>query len=227
MENWKVLNNFNFNLSQALQVQQNSLLNFSSEFKDLHILSTIMDDHPLWDFTSEILANGASYPLKDIPKDIRTTEFQFFINHGNHKSALINNTKVQELLLDDVIRGFSLILPFDAAHHLKGISQELDTINDRGEIINKNDLTHDQSFPDVRVQFEKLPQCKFGHCLKRIINYIISIRSRHPTTPIFLSKFDFDAAYRCCHLSPQSALESCSPSNIWRCPMSKPLGSLW
>jgi hypothetical protein len=153
IEYWKVLNYFDFNLSQALQAQHNSPLNFGSEFKDLHILSTIMDDHPLWDFASEILANGASYPLKDIPTDIRTTDVQFFIDRGNHKSAMINNSKVQELLLDHVTRGFSLILPLDAAHHLKGISisplgcQEQDTINDQGEIIKKNCLTHDQSFP--------------------------------------------------------------------------------
>jgi hypothetical protein len=179
MKNWTVLNNFDFNLSQALQAQYNSPLNFSSEFKDLVLLSTIMDYHPLWDFTSEILANRDSYPLKNIPEDIRTTDAQFFIDHGNHKSAIINNSKVQELLLDDVTRSYSLILPLDAAHHLKGICisplgcQEQDTINDQGKIIKKNGLTHHQSFPglsrnspNLRVQFEKFPSMQIWALLE-------------------------------------------------------------
>jgi hypothetical protein len=221
-KNWDILQSFELDLHQALQAQIDSPLKFGSEFKDPKLLSTILGEHPLWPSTYENLTNGAIYPLNEITDEHRSEDMNFFLSCGNHKSALNNRDKVKDLLTDDVIRGFSLILPIKAAQHIKGISisplgcQEQDTINDRGEVVKKNRLTHDQSFtgpsgtsPNLRVQTEKLPKCKYGHCLKRIINYIISIRIRHPLTPIFLSKFDFDAAYRHCHLSPKTALESC------------------
>jgi hypothetical protein len=53
----------------------------------------------------------------------------------------------------------------------------------------------------------------FGYCLHRIIHYILSLRQRHPKTKIFINKFDYDAAYRHCHLSAQSAQESLTIHN--------------
>lgn len=94
--------------------------------------------------------------------------------------------------------------------------QQQDTINEYGEVIQKNRLTHDQSFPgpsgnstNLRVISEELPTCLYGHCLKPLINYIASIRLRHLSVPIYLSKYDFDAAFRRCHTSATTALESC------------------
>jgi hypothetical protein len=37
----------------------------------------------------------------------------------------------------------------------------------------------------------------------------MSIRLRHPATPIYLTKYDFDAAFHRCHMSAKTALESC------------------
>jgi hypothetical protein len=122
----------------------------------------------------------------------------------------------------DIIKGFSLVLPIKAIEKLQKISisplgcQQQDTINEKGETIQKFRLTHDQTFPgpsgnstNLRVISEELPPCSYGHCLRRIINYIASIHQRHPSTPIYLAKYDFDAAFRRCHLSPETALESC------------------
>jgi hypothetical protein len=177
---------------------------------------------------SRALSQGASFPLAELSPEDRNADIQFMLQYGNHKSAKTNSEIVTDLLKEDIERGFALPLPLQAIHSLthKEISisplgcQEQDTINELGEIIKKNRLTHDHSFPgpsgnspNIRTQSELLPPCKYGHCIKRIINYIISLRLRHPSTPIFISKFDFDAAFRRCHMSLESALESCCVLN--------------
>ena len=76
-------------------------------------------------------------------------------------------------------------------------------------------MTHDQTFPgpstlsvNLRVQHEKLPHIRYSFALMRTIHYILDLRKRHPTTKIFLCKFDIDAAYRRCTLSSSTAFES-------------------
>ncbi len=202
--------------------QANTPLKYGSEFKPFQLLQELLHNHPLWLHTSEILTRGATFPLHPMSEHDRKQDTEFFIHRGNHKSALNNIQKVTDLLNEDISRGFALILPLEATQVLQNISisplgcQDQWSINENGEFITKHRLTHDQSFPgpsgfstNTRVITEHLPNCKYGHCLKRLINYIASLRLRHPETPIFLSKFDFDAAYRRCHLAPESALESC------------------
>lgn len=134
----------------------------------------------------------------------------------------MNRSKIKNLLSEDINCGFSLILPINIVEKLQNISisplgcQEQDTINQKGETTVKHRRTHDQSFlgpsgasTNSKVIEEHLPPCKYGRCLKRLLNYIASLCLRHPSTPIYLSKFDFDTAFRRCHISPQTAFESC------------------
>jgi hypothetical protein len=113
-------------------------------------------------------------------------------------------------------------LPINIVKKLHNISisplgcQEQDTLNEKGETTIKHRLTHDQSFlgPSGKSKYsrvieEQLPPCKYGHCLKRLLNYIASLHLCYPSTPIYLSTFYFDAAFCRCHISPQMALESC------------------
>jgi hypothetical protein len=48
----------------------------------------------------------------------------------------------------------------------------------------------------------------FGFCLIRQIHYIVSVRLRHPTTRIFLSKSDWTKAYKRLHATPKICLAS-------------------
>jgi hypothetical protein len=220
--NYSILKRFGFNLADAITSQKNSPLTFGSKFKPHDIIHPILQDHPLWTFTSKHLRDGATYPLHLISDDDRNADTTFFLPRGNHKSATKHIDTVRQLLAEDVTRGYSLILPIETVNHLKNISispigcQEQNTINEKGEIIIKHRLTHDQSFlgpsgqsTNLCVVKDDLPPCKYGHCLWRLINYIASIRLRRPSTPIYLSKYDFDSAFCRCHLSPQTALESC------------------
>jgi hypothetical protein len=55
---------------------------------------------------------------------------------------------------------------------------------------------------------DHLPPIMYSYELSRSIHYIISLRSRHPQTKIFLYKVDLDSAYRRGHLSGTTARES-------------------
>jgi hypothetical protein len=81
-------------------------------------------------------------------------------------------------------------------------------------------MTHDQSFlgssrhsVNERVIKENLPHCLYSFTLLRVLHYIISLRQRHPTSHILISKFDLDSAYHRCHLSGDTAHESLTIHN--------------
>jgi hypothetical protein len=127
---------------------------------------------------------------------------------------------LEAIIVEDIERGFALPLPIDMIHHTPNASLaplgciKQETINERGERIPKYWMTHDQSFPgpsslsvNLHVKKDKLPACMYSFVLMRTLHYIASIRLRHPYTPIYLSKFDLDAAYRRCHLASETASE--------------------
>jgi hypothetical protein len=195
-KNIDILGIFNLDLAKALEAHNNSPLRFGSEFKPVPIIAPIFKDHPLWWFTANILSQGASFPLSDITKDSRNMDIDFMISWGSHEFTLKNKHTVNKLIKEDIIHCFSLILPIKATHQLQGVAisplgcQDQLTINDWGEFVTKHRLTHDQTFPglsgtstNLRVLTDALPPCKYGHCIKRIINYIISNCLQHPAPP--------------------------------------------
>ncbi len=108
------------------------------------------------------------------------------------------------MIKEDVEQGFALL----------GCQEQM-TINASGDRVPKFRLTHDQSFPgpsstsvNLRVDQSKLPPIMYRFCLKRIIHFILGLRQCHPKTKIFINKFDYDAAYRRCHMSSSLAHES-------------------
>jgi hypothetical protein len=78
-------------------------------------------------------------------------------------------------------------------------------INERGEIIEKDRLTHDQSFEwektgssvNSQTDTSQLQQCKFGKCLLRLINWAVAAHKKYPNQQIMAKKDDFKSA--CCH----------------------------
>jgi hypothetical protein len=95
--------------------------------------------------------------------------------------------------------------------------QKQNTINEHGRIIEKDGLTHDQSYKwplgtsvNSRVITEELLPCMFGACIKRVVNWAVSARQKFPKSPILASKFDFKSAFRWCHLNAASAAQNCN-----------------
>lgn len=79
------------------------------------------------------------------------------------------------------------------------------TISPIGKIIDKHWACHDHTFAgpskhslNTRTIKEDFEPCFYSHCLRRIINYTVYLRSRHPATLVML-KVDLDAAYHCIH----------------------------
>jgi len=121
-----------------------------------------------------------------------------------------------------VINGHALPLTLECIRYLKNISiasigvVKQETIDEHGNAVTKFRMTHDQSFPagpsslsvNSWLIIEKLSPWVFGFCLKRILHYIVSLRSHHPNTRILMSKCDFKSGYCQFNLSAQTALES-------------------
>lgn len=89
------------------------------------------------------------------------------------------------------------------------------TINDAGEIIDKERLTHDMSFPtpsgfSVNDSSDEsiLIGCVYGQCLRRVLHTNHALRLQHPDTKIYMSKFDLDAAYRRLRSHPLHAVRA-------------------
>jgi hypothetical protein len=210
-----------------LLAQENTPLFSGSEFKKSSDLRKILHSHPLWDHTQKILDHGAHFPLQEIDSTTRESDNAYHQFRGNHKSAIENKETLQRLIAEDVSKAFALIMPLEIIPYMEKLSiaplgcPEQGTINEHGERVSKHRMTHDQSFPgpsslsvNKRVLTDKLPPSNvYGFALRRTIHYIVHLRHQNPNTKILISKFDFDAAYRRCHLSAATSTECCTIFN--------------
>jgi hypothetical protein len=241
-----ILDAFDFNLNAAILAQKNSQAFYGSEFRNPDLLSRIFKNHPLWKYMNEILNHGASYPLEPIPREIREEDLEFHKHRGNHKSATKFSNAITSIIKEDVERGFALILPIQTLKRIKNVSLaplgciKQNTIGNDGSRTHKFRLTHDHSFPgpsgtsvNLCTIHDNLPPIVYGFCLKRIIQYILNLRLHNPSSKIFISKFDFDAAYRSCHMSAATAQESLTIHNnfllmaLWLTFGGLPCPNLW
>jgi hypothetical protein len=94
--NAKILADHGFDLDSIIKSQHPSQISYGSEFHHSYQLEELLADHSLWWHLKEILDNGVSFPLADIPKQDRLSDLVFHSTRGNHKSALKNH----QVLLD-------------------------------------------------------------------------------------------------------------------------------
>ncbi len=80
-------------------------------------------------------------------------------------------------------------------------------INEHGQIVEKDRLTHDQSFKwssgtsvNNQTQADKLLPCMFGACIMRIVNWAVAAPRKFPNVKILALKFDFKSAFQQLHL---------------------------
>jgi hypothetical protein len=92
---------------------------------------------------------------------------------------------------------------------------EQNTIDEFGSIIPKQRLTHDQSFTwssgtsvNSRIDFTTLLPCKYGACLRRLINFAVAARRQYPNKRLLAMKVDYKSAYRRCHLNHETAVQT-------------------
>lgn len=194
---------------KAILALQNSQVWYGSKFRHPSILEELLHHHPNWSNLRNILLNGASFPLDQISHEERQQDLLFHQERGNHKPASKHQLILDKIISEDLERGFALPLLIAILHMIPNASlpplgcQSKESNNKFGKRIPKHRMMHDQSFPgpsgksvNLRVKPELLPPCMYSFALLRMLHYIISIRQRHPSTKIFISKFDLDAAYR-------------------------------
>ena len=149
----------------------------------------------------DILTNGSTWPLEDLDKNSRAIDIEEALEKGNHGGASKNPELLRKLVEKDVTYGYSLPVPLQKVSKMPGAIlapmniQTQNTIDEHGKIIEKDRLTHDQSFEwkhggsvNMRVIKERLLPCMFGKCLSRLINWVIAARRKFPGVPIVSSK---------------------------------------
>lgn len=205
----------------ALESETNSPLCYGSEFRPTRALDKLMCGHPLWPKTKSIMETGTIFPLRPINDQLREQDLRHNLAYKNHKSAG-QSSSLAKHMSEEIKHGWSLPLPPEFAKDIKdaevaphGMVQQ-NTITALGEIVEKERVTHDQSFPghfshesiNSRTIEEDLAPCLFGHMCKRVIHYIVGCRQRHPSTKIWISKIDWKSAYRRQHLNHKTAVKS-------------------
>ena len=170
------------------------------------------------------LTLGTECNFDPITETDRLQDLRAIIRRGNHKSAVQDEAKVIAILQDEVKHMWQLPLPPRAVLHLPGVViapmglAHQSGINERGEIVPKLRLTHDQTYDVLpgtrrsvnhRTQFDSLTPCRYGHAIRRFIHVLLSFRARHPSSVILMTKIDLKAAYRRLHYTASMALQAC------------------
>lgn len=222
--NRRTLRESNNDFEAAIAAQPGTLLTPGSEFRPTSALASLLSHRDDWEEIRQIISGGCWYPMESCPSDeIRIADIRARIKRGNHKSASNPTSQpiVQQKYLGELDTAWMIPIPISYIEQIKaaevipiGLAFQK-SINEKGEIIDKERLTHDLSFPsasgtsiNLRTVDDLLTECVYGQCLRRILHRIHSMRIRFPTTPILLSKYDLDAADRQLHSHPTHAVKA-------------------
>jgi hypothetical protein len=109
------LEQYDFNIDKAIRAQPNSQIHYGSEFKPSWKLEELLEHHPHWHQLKSILDHGATFPLRPITSEDRSTDDDFHKNRGNHKYAIKNCEILEKMITEDIYRGFALPLPLESS----------------------------------------------------------------------------------------------------------------
>ena len=76
-------------------------------------------------------------------------------------------------------------------------------------------MTPSNTSVNDRVLEELLLPCMFGHCLTRVIHFVVALRNKFPNIPILIQKIDWKSAYRRAHMNWVTSIQCCSIFNEW------------
>ena len=203
-KNWLVLKKYNLSISQAIEAQNQTPLRYGSEFRDPSLLEMLFLNHPNWAHLKEILTFGSHWQLEQVDEETGMSDLDDAYEFGNHKGAEKQPELLTKLVVKDVDYGYALPIPRSKIKLVPGVClapvniAPQNTINEYGQIIAKDRLTHDQSCEfgsghcvNNRVIDESLLTCPFAHALRRFINYVVALRLKYPDYRIVASKVDY------------------------------------
>ncbi len=225
-----ILKKYDFDLEKAINAQKSSPLGYGSEFRPPQTLRRIFKHHPLWERTEHLLIEGSKWPLMEISKSDRIADLTNALQFGNHKGASQKPDLLKKSISDDIRYGYGLVIPWGKISHLPNacvapmnIIKQF-TLNMGGEIVDKERLTHDQSFKwqsglsvNRRGIRDGLQRCMYSRCLMRLLCWIVAARGKFSKAPITLQKIDIKSAYRRCHLNAITAIQTITqlPQKNW------------
>ena len=145
------------------------------------------------------------------------------LSFGNHKVAVSNPILLRKLIEKDVVHGYGLVLPLINIDRIPGVLlapmniMTQNSINEHRRIVEKDRLTHHQSYKwgpgtslNSRVDKDYLQPCRFGACLKCLMNWTVASRKKFPGKKFLSSKIYYKLAYRRCHLNAYKAIQTCT-----------------
>ena len=146
---------------------------------------------------------------RELTDNERMAEVNANLNQRNHQSTTSWIADLIEKVKSDVIKGYALpvcksivkliknvmVQPVGLAAQFTLIASELRVLKDR--------LTHDLSwatiFPEAlvnkRCDMDSYPEMVHGHCMKRIIHYVVALRLKYPDEIILISNYNMSDAY--------------------------------
>ena len=216
-QNLAVLEKYDYNLGRALEAQQDSPLGPGKEFKPPDVLESVFGLHPLWQRMKDFLNDGSKWPLDEISKEERAKDLNEALTFGNHKGASAKLELLLKLIGKDVKYGYSVPIPLKSAKLISGLEMApmnimahapmnimaQNTIDESGQVIPKDQLTHDQSWKWKgsgtsvnRTRKELLQETRYGFCIWHIVNWVVAARTKYPGQRILASKIDYKSAYR-------------------------------
>ena len=161
--------------------------------------------------------------MEDLPLPVRLKNLEEVMTFGNHKEADSNPVILRDLIKKGVTHGYGLVLPLDKLKRIPGALRspmnimKQNSIDECKKIVEKDRLTYDQSYKwgsessvNSRANKELLLPCKFGACLKRLMNWAVVARKKYSNKRILAPKIDFKSAYRRCHLNAEAAVQTCT-----------------
>lgn len=226
-QNWETISAYG-SLDNLIRFHNRSTIGYGSEFRPTATLEPLLRQHKDWMKLKCMLDNGSKFPLTAMDEETASKDLREALQYGNHQSARMNEDVLFQHLSKELSKGWIIPLLPEHAFLIKNASLaplgvvSQSTINDKGEIIASNRVTHDLSFPgkisnssvNSRTIMDELEPCKYGHMLLRTIYYIIALRIRNPNLPIMLQKIDFKSAYRRQHLNAETATQCLSCTEV-------------
>eukprot|EP00978_Attheya_sp_CCMP212_P039055 scaffold199454_cov24-Attheya_sp.AAC.1 len=162
-----------------------------------------------------ILSNGATFPLEPLDEELRKKDLEEALAMGDHKGAMKQPQALENLMAEDVFRGYSLPIPLEKVTEIAGAIMapqnvaRQNNIDETGQIIKKDRLTHDQSWmfssgaPSIndRIREDEITPVQFGRTVSHVIHHIVSTRTQHQTKQSYMNKFDWKAPYQREHVN--------------------------
>lgn len=149
--------------------------------------------------------------LHKLNNTTQSVKLQAMLVQGNHKSAIVNQDQLLQLIFKDVHYRFSMPINTAMANLIKGAAvQPLGlvtqwTLNSNRSRVQKSWMTQDLLFlplnllnsVNVRIDMTAYPQMIYSWCLPQLFYFIVVLQYHSPKLCILIATYNYSNAYHC------------------------------